>query len=133
MPGAYSAIPPAGPDHTRNNSRLRRTKPGESQNAAKDNYQEPGTSTNNRGVVKVANPDPTPDETSSFLTSSSSSSEEEDRMGTECTNGGVAGNNDIHHGHHIDIRGWALTRSTDFWLLFTLLGLLTGTGLMTIK
>lgn len=90
-------------------------------------------STNNSSVVKVANPERSPDETSSFLTSSSASSEEEDRMDAESTNGRVASNNDIHHGHHIDIRGWALTRSTDFWLLFALLGLLTGTGLMTIK
>lgn len=88
-------------------------------------------STNSGGVVKVANPEFSPDETSSFLTSSSSSSE--DRIDAESTNGGVSGSNDIHHGTHIDIRGWALTRSTDFWLLFTLLGLLTGTGLMTIK
>lgn len=90
-------------------------------------------STDNNSVVKVANPERSPDETSSFLTSSSASSEEEDRMDAESANGGIAGINDVHHGHHTDIRGWALTRSTDFWLLFALLGLLTGTGLMTIK
>lgn len=111
---------------------MHRTRSAESQSAAKNIYQEPGTSTNNTGVVKVANPECSPDETSSFLTSSSASSTE-DRMDAESTNGRVAGNNDVHHGHHIDIRGWALTLSTDFWLLFILLGLLTGTGLMTIK
>lgn len=132
VPGAYSAIPPAESEYTGN--RLRRTRSGEAQSAAKDIYQEPGTSTSSQGVVRVTNPDHTPDETSSFLTDSSSSSEEEDRMVAESTTGcGVISNNDVHHGHHIDIRGWALTRSTDFWLLFTLLGLLTGTGLMTIK
>lgn len=129
IPNAYSIIPPAGVNQTRSN-RLHRTKSVEIQSA--DIYQEPGMSTNNISVVKVANPESSPDETSSFLTSSSTSSEE-DRMDAESTNGGVAGNNDVHHGHHIDIRGWALTRSTDFWLLFILLGLLTGTGLMTIK
>jgi hypothetical protein len=35
--------------------------------------------------------------------------------------------------HHVDIRGWALVRSIDFWLIFTMLGSLTGVGLMTIK
>lgn len=126
IPNAYSVIPPAGVNQTRSN-RLRRTKSLEIQSA--DIYQEPGMSTNNIGVVKVANPESSPDETSSFLTSSSTSSAE-DRMDAESAN---SGNNDVHHGHHIDIRGWALTRSTDFWLLFILLGLLTGTGLMTIK
>lgn len=129
IPNAYSVIPPTGVNQTRSN-RLHRTKSLEIQSA--DIYQEPGMSTNNIGVVKVANPESSPDETSSFLTSSSTSSEE-DRMDAESANSGVAGNNDVHHGHHIDIRGWALTRSTDFWLLFILLGLLTGTGLMTIK
>lgn len=129
--GAYSVIPPAESNQTRG-SRLHRTRSVESHNAAKDIYQEPGTSTNSTGVVKVANLECSPDETSSFLTSSSASSTES-QIDAESTNGGVAGNNDVHHGHHIDIRGWALTRSTDFWLLFVLLGLLTGTGLMTIK
>lgn len=129
--GTYSALSSTEPDSTGNSSRLHRTKSGESRNSAKNTYQEPGTSTNTSGIVRIANPDRTPDETSSFLTSSSSSSEE-DRRDAEDT-GEVIGNNDAHHGHHIDIRGWALTRSTDFWLLFTLLGLLTGTGLMTIK
>lgn len=129
IPNAYSVIPPAGVNQTRGN-RLHRTKSLEIQSA--DIYQEPGMSTDNIGVVKVANPESSPDETSSFLTNSSTSSAE-DRMDAESANSGVAGNNDVHHGNHIDIRGWALTRSTDFWLLFILLGLLTGTGLMTIK
>ena len=33
----------------------------------------------------------------------------------------------------LDIRGWALTKLRRFWLIFTLLGLLTGIGLMTIN
>jgi hypothetical protein len=130
VPGAYSIVPPAEPDYT-GSSRLHRTKSSESRSAAKDTYQEPGTSTSSRGIVRITNPDCTPDESSSFLTNSSSSSDEENRMGAGSTRGGVIGSND--HAYHTDIRGWALTKSTDFWLLFTLLGLLTGTGLMTIK
>ena len=34
---------------------------------------------------------------------------------------------------HLDIRGLALVRRLEFWRQFTLLGLLTGIGLMTIK
>ncbi|RPB11754.1 MFS general substrate transporter [Morchella conica CCBAS932] len=129
VPGAYSIVPPAELDYT-GSSRLHRTKSGESRSAAKDTYQEPGTSTSSRGIVRITNPDCTPDESSSFLTNSSSSSDE-DRIDAESTRGGVIGSND--HAYHTDIRGWALTKSTDFWLLFTLLGLLTGTGLMTIN
>lgn len=34
---------------------------------------------------------------------------------------------------HVDIRGWQLVRLPRFWLIFSLLGLLTGIGLMTIN
>lgn len=68
-------------------------------------------------------------ETSSILSSSSSDDNfEED---TEAASGNPV--DSMHHGHHIDIRGWALTRSVEFWLLWTVLGVLTGVGLMTIK
>ncbi|KAF3904778.1 hypothetical protein ABW20_dc0102853 [Dactylellina cionopaga] len=33
----------------------------------------------------------------------------------------------------VDIRGWALTKQSEFWRQFLMLGLLTGIGLMTIK
>jgi len=38
-----------------------------------------------------------------------------------------------HDSHHLDIRGLAMLPRLDFWLLWTLLGLLTGVGLMTIN
>jgi hypothetical protein len=34
---------------------------------------------------------------------------------------------------HLDIRGFALLPRAEFWLLFLMLGLMTGIGLMTIK
>lgn len=34
---------------------------------------------------------------------------------------------------HLDVRGWRLVRLPRFWLIFSLLGLLTGIGLMTIN
>lgn len=39
----------------------------------------------------------------------------------------------VTHDPHLDIRGFAMIRTLDFWLLFSQLGLLTGIGLMTIK
>ncbi len=35
--------------------------------------------------------------------------------------------------HNVDIRGFALIPKLEFWQLFSLLGILTGIGLMTIK
>lgn len=66
-------------------------------------------------------------ETSSILSSSSS----DDNVDPEiCSAHPVDG---VHNGHHVDIRGWALIRSVDFWLNWTMLGMMTGIGLMTIK
>lgn len=38
-----------------------------------------------------------------------------------------------HHSLSTDITGFQLLRKSDFWLLFLMLGLLTGIGLMTIN
>lgn len=38
-----------------------------------------------------------------------------------------------HNPHTLDIGGLALLRKVEFWQLFSMLGLLTGIGLMTIK
>lgn len=40
---------------------------------------------------------------------------------------------DKNHSHHTDIRGLRLCRIPEFWFLFSLMGILTGIGLMTIK
>lgn len=37
------------------------------------------------------------------------------------------------HSHHIDIRGWKMVPTAEFWQLFLLMGILTGIGLMTIN
>lgn len=133
VPTAYSAIPPRDMPES---NRLRRTKSNEGRHSpVTSSYVEPGTSTISPDTtVVVANPDPVPDEGSSFLTKSSSSGgSEEYQVDAESNRGQVIGNSDIHHDNHIDIRGWALVRKAEFWILFFLLGLLTGTGLMTIK
>lgn len=62
------------------------------------------------------------DETSSFISKTSS----------------VAGevyvqNVDMDRSHRVDIRGWQILRSLEFWQLFSIMGILAGVGLMTIK
>jgi hypothetical protein len=40
---------------------------------------------------------------------------------------------DLDRSRRVDIRGWRLLSSIDFWQLFTIMGILAGIGLMTIK
>lgn len=40
---------------------------------------------------------------------------------------------DMDRSHRVDIRGWRLLKSLDFWQLFSIMGILAGIGLMTIK
>ncbi|PGH16873.1 hypothetical protein AJ79_01517 [Helicocarpus griseus UAMH5409] len=73
-------------------------------------------------------PDPNPDETSSLMASSISPRSSHDSFCTE-----DAPDKSAHDSHHADIRGWAMLPTVEFWQLFTLLGLSTGIGLMTIN
>ncbi|KAI0158924.1 major facilitator superfamily domain-containing protein [Pestalotiopsis sp. NC0098] len=40
---------------------------------------------------------------------------------------------DLDRSHRVDIRGWALLRNIEFWQLFSIMGILSGIGLMTIN
>lgn len=40
---------------------------------------------------------------------------------------------DLDRSHRIDIRGWKLLSNVEFWQLFSIMGILAGIGLMTIK
>lgn len=42
-------------------------------------------------------------------------------------------NIDMDRSHRVDIRGWKLLSSLDFWQLFAIMGILAGIGLMTIN
>ncbi|KAF8457618.1 hypothetical protein BDZ91DRAFT_744170 [Kalaharituber pfeilii] len=121
VPNAYAAIPPV--ENSRDHSnKLHRSKPGET--TRNRPHIEPGMNyttiagTSSR-VVPVSEEPLT--ETSSILSSSSSENNGEEDP-ESCTAHHVDG---AHHGHHVDIRGWALTRKIEFWLLFSMLGLLT--------
>ncbi len=45
----------------------------------------------------------------------------------------VQSNVDMDRSHRVDIRGWNLLKTVDFWQLFAIMGILAGIGLMTIK
>ncbi len=40
---------------------------------------------------------------------------------------------DMDRSHRVDIRGWKLLRNIEFWQFFSIMGILSGIGLMTIK
>lgn len=40
---------------------------------------------------------------------------------------------DMDRSHRVDIRGWQLLRTAEFWQLWCIMGILSGIGLMTIK
>ncbi|KAI1170480.1 MFS general substrate transporter [Nemania sp. FL0916] len=66
------------------------------------------------------------DETSSLLSQSTATSS----MAGEVL---VQSSVDIDRSHRIDIRGWDLLKSLDFWQLFIIMAILSGIGLMTIN
>ncbi|KAF7559454.1 hypothetical protein G7046_g4693 [Stylonectria norvegica] len=73
-------------------------------------------------LVHPANPeDLEADETSSLMS------------GASARNLLVGSSVDIDHSHRLDIRGFKLLRSQDFWQLFSIMGILAGIGLMTIN
>ncbi|EAQ87920.1 hypothetical protein CHGG_04539 [Chaetomium globosum CBS 148.51] len=65
------------------------------------------------------------DETSSLMSKSSVSSVAGEVL--------VQNSVDLDRSRRVDIRGWRLMRSVDFWQLFTIMGILAGIGLMTIN
>jgi hypothetical protein len=136
----YTALPANNGLSRSNSNPLRRTK-SESKISSGVDESEPGRSS--RKVLDdtpsiggiLSRPDAlaeTPaclmlqaDETSSLM-SRDSSLEEANIVAEESSV-------DRHHAHLLDIRGLRMMRRVDFWFLFSLMGILTGIGLMTIK
>lgn len=69
------------------------------------------------------------DESSSLISDSSSASTPGDVSSQNHEDDAAADSSS----HNLDIRGFAMIPKVEFWQLFSLLGLLTGVGLMTIK
>ena len=94
-------------------------------------------------AATAPNPEPNPDENSPLFSRSSEEEDEEGGVGEGrssmrdssvfASDSGAVLDGCSDPVHHLDIRGWALFRIIDFWLLFAVLGTLTGVGLMTIK
>ncbi|KAL8756189.1 MAG: hypothetical protein Q9199_003107 [Rusavskia elegans] len=76
----------------------------------------------------VEPPDKIPDETSSLMSRSSNSTPGDVPYADDHTEPSA-----YHNSHHLDIRGFALLKQTEFYQLWLLLGILTGVGLMTIN
>lgn len=109
---------------------LRRTTSKESK-ARRDGDLEPGMSTPasssstepapSVGQVAAITPQDT-DETSSLMSGSSTA---ENALGRSSV--------DLDRTHRVDLRGFRLLRSLEFWQLFMMMAILAGIGLMTIK
>lgn len=140
---SYSALPTHEPMARSNSNPLHRTKSAESyrhmsedrgrQSDSKDSEVVEDSCSPRLSGVGVAVAPEVPrigdtDETASLLSKSSSSG-----PGDIPFQENTVKSDDRHDSHHLDIRGWALLPRKEFWLLFCLMGLLTGIGLMTIK
>lgn len=117
---SYQAVPDSDADGSRS-QRLRRTS---------CSADEPGTlpvantSTAQQGQSAIiTNDDSVPDETSSLMSSSSSTHRQTQANSVV----------DDDRSHRVDIRGLKLLGSLDFWQLFSIMTILAGVGLMTIK
>ncbi|EEH42108.1 uncharacterized protein PADG_06928 [Paracoccidioides brasiliensis Pb18] len=80
------------------------------------------------GPSESADPNLEPDETFSLIARSLSPRNSHDSSCDERTSVKSG-----HSSHNPDIRGWAMISTLEFWQQFILLGLFTGTGLMTIN
>jgi hypothetical protein len=101
---------------------------GEDTAPAADGLAAAAEAASRRGDVEAAittssDGDRDSDETSSLMSKSSSLS------GDVFVQSSV----DMDRSHRVDIRGWRLLKSLEFWQLFSIMGILAGIGLMTIK
>ncbi|KAI4096322.1 MAG: hypothetical protein LQ344_001148 [Seirophora lacunosa] len=133
----YTSVP--ADEQRRSSNPLQRTKSKEEGTSNCPHAQEPGTQPydphastaslpkangNSENAGTLGKSDAEPDETSSLISSSPGD--------MPCRDNGAKAA--VHHSsHHLDIRGFALLKHTEFYLLWLLLGIMTGIGLMTIK
>ncbi|KAI0206201.1 major facilitator superfamily domain-containing protein [Astrocystis sublimbata] len=77
------------------------------------------------GLSSTRSPDDA-DERSSLMSQSTTTSSLQDEILVQTSI-------DKDRSHRVDIRGWNLLKSLEFWQLFTIMGILSGIGLMTIN
>lgn len=137
LPHKHYSVIPAQDSSSIDSNRLHRTKSEESKYRAQQALLEPGMSNfefaqsdqgdvlNQKGTGAQSAEDvmPEADETSSLMSSPTSSDP-----------GDIPISNLVKdRAHRVDIRGLKMLPFREFWLLFSLMGILTGIGLMTIK
>ncbi|KAK2746783.1 hypothetical protein FQN57_002825 [Myotisia sp. PD_48] len=124
---SYSSVPEVGSRYDPESSRLRRTSASENRrNSDQSNRNYAISSSEEEPQLRPNQPDShvavtNMDETSSLMSRSSSSTE---------YNLKPSPSNDSLY---TDVRGFAILLTLDFWLMFLLLGISTGIGLMTIN
>lgn len=133
----YSMVPTQDSNGRGESNRLHRTKSEESKYRAERALLEPGMS--NYGFSKTAqenalNKQDTRAEAPEVITSHTNETSSLMSSPTASDPGDVSEENTIKdHAHRVDIRGFKLLPLLEFWHLFSLMGILTGIGLMTIK
>ncbi|KAL8847507.1 MAG: hypothetical protein Q9221_007462 [Calogaya cf. arnoldii] len=138
VPQIQLYTPVATNEGRRSSNLLRRTRSKDSKShhqneepgtLSKDSHASPPLRHDPNGDSKtIQSPDKGPDETSSLMSKSSNSGPGDDAYEDNRTEPSAH-----HNSHHLDIRGFALLKHTEFYQLWLLLGILTGVGLMTIK
>lgn len=142
----YQSVPGSEPgvgSSAFSGQRLRRTSSADSK--PRGPYEEPGTSTDTASTAHNGAPaaddvapaagkspldteaeceDAAPDETSSLMSGASATRNDDLEGGTSV---------DADRSYRVDIRGFKLLGSLDFWQLFSIMAILAGVGLMTIK
>ena len=118
-PGRGNIITEPGTSH--------QTTPNSSQEAGGVESPRPSQDTTDQADVEAgpAMEEADLEETSSLMSNSSASSLPGDVL--------VQSSVDLDRSHRVDIRGWRLLSNVEFWQFFSIMGILAGIGLMTIK
>lgn len=88
--------------------------------------EEPATDERPDLGLSSSSPPDEADERSSLMSQSTTTSSMQDEILVQTSV-------DKDRSHRVDIRGWNLLKSFEFWQLFLIMGILSGIGLMTIK
>ena len=135
----YSSVPSRERPTRSNSNQLHRTRSGNSGHNTRRLSDEPGTKPISPQELVPFHDDAIKDPTlcnEGPEIPNSDSDESSSLMSKSSLHSDPYGDDDAkisHDPHHLDIRGVALLTRVEFWLLFSILGLLTGIGLMTIK
>jgi hypothetical protein len=146
---SYHAVPGGeGGKDSRESQRLRSTSPAQRKASHGNVIAEPGMSSNqtpstsSAAAEQVETPQPSPDTTTQADVEAGPATEDPDADETSSlmsSSSSLPGDLllqssvDMDRSHRVDIRGWQLLRNFEFWQFWSMMGLISGVGLMTIK